>query len=431
MMNFAKWPMALIAGLLGVCQAFATPPAPPALPSLAPPHPLPTIGNGAWVSQDEWRGLLHIHQPPPAPTVSLRLPGWLAVDLNTTAQVLCGWGASRLMRVSLPDQRLVQAGFSVAPVAPAPQVVASRTGTCASPGGDTRLLWLEPDGTPRTISLRLPRGMARFDWQALAYDDEQDVFIATGRQGFALIPAGRFASQAPVIAFHGALSDGELGEVRASQLRRCGAFLRKEQRLVCRAQLGDASLSAVSALVLIDADRGRLRKVLPPTVQNEAWAADLRDDPALHHHTERTVAMAHGQPPATPPTAQPGGWPQSPLPIRIDLPAAAGWLPRMLPTLTQAVARSNTLDDLRERVQAIGFSVEQPGGHPAITITLQDAASHTLRLSGPGAPDTRPAWQGQDHDGADWRRFKEACQHQASATSHAELAHLQCVLAAL
>ena len=115
MMNFAKWPMALIAGLLGACQAFA---GPPALPSLAPPQPLPVIGSGAWVSQDEWRGLLHIHQLPPAQTVSLRLPGWLAVDLNTTAQVLCGAGADRLMRVSLPDQRGLQAGFSVEPGGP-------------------------------------------------------------------------------------------------------------------------------------------------------------------------------------------------------------------------------------------------------------------------------------------------------------------------
>lgn len=518
MMNFTKWPMALVAGLLGACQAFA---GPPALPSLAPPQPLPVIGSGAWVSQDEWRGLLHIHQLPPAQTVSLRLPGWLAVDLNTTAQVLCGAGADRLMRVSLPDQRGLQAGFSVEPGGPAPGVAASRSGVCASPGGDTRLLWLDADGTPRTVALRLPPGMARFDWQDLAYDDEQDVFIATGRQGFALIPASRHAPQARVIGFEGTLNDRVLGPVRASQLRWCGAFFRQAQRLVCLAQLGDASLNAIAALVLIDPRQGRLRKVLLPTAsgtsntstaddadasleqieasmpmarlwrqgpvfqvlgqaptadgspspvwlrmhagtgalssgparrppiadlvglvqpfgvalwhteQNTTQATDVRDGQILHRHPGRVVAMAHGRPPASPPSGQRPEWPQGPLPIRMDQLEATIGLSGLLPALTQVVARSSTLDDLRARVQAISLSTKPAAHHPPLTWTLQDASTHVLRVSRLDAPQTRPAWQGQDSDPADWRRFKEACQQQADTTAHAELTHLQCVLQAL
>ena len=103
----------------------------------------------------------------------------------------------------------------------------------------------------------------------------------------------------------------------------------------------------------------------------------------------------------------------------------------LLPALTQVVARASTLDDLRARVQAISLSTKPAAHHPPLTWTLQDASTHALRVSRLDAPQTRPAWQGQDSDPADWRRFKEACQQQAGTTAHAELTHLQCVLQAL
>lgn len=485
------------------------------LPSTAPPYSLPLIAAGAWVTQDTWRGLLHIHQLPPARTVSLRAPDWLAVDLNTTAQIMCGRASASLLRLHLPTQTLTQVDFPWEPGSTSPGVAASRTGTCVSAGSDEQAFWVDKDSTLRTVTLRLPNGMARFDWQDLVYDGDQDIFIATGRQGFALIPASRFADTVEVIEFKGKLNDRLLGVVRATSLRWCSAFFRENKGLVCKATLGDESLSALTALVMIDAKKGQLRRVLLPRsasshddavsvgvgeasvpsarlwrtgssfkvlghapaaenlqapalltfhartgelsiahVQRPAVAdlvglgqpigtaiwltdedrikvTDLHSGQALTQNNGRIIAIAHGKPSQSLEETPARLWPERPLPLRVERLDALDLISKLLPVLKEVVERSSDLEALRQTLNGISYGVPTPGLKSSTLISLQEAASHTLRLTSGATPKERPTWQGQGDRSDDWIDFKKACRQHAGGTDQLGLIYLQCVLDAV
>ena len=179
-----------------------------------------TLGADAWVSEDLMRQLLVIHQPPPTPAIPIRAPSALRMDLNVDAAVLCARHLDHMWLMDLASRRLVRSDIPEDSAVPRPQVAVSLSG-CATPASDTTLLILDKSGQTVTTRLKLPPDMAQFDWRSLVYDDTHEVYLATGAQSYALIPAKQAPESISVTVATGKIAPGSIENTDFSSFQCC------------------------------------------------------------------------------------------------------------------------------------------------------------------------------------------------------------------
>jgi len=226
------------------------------------------LGADAWVSEDLMRQLLVIHQPPPTPAIPIRAPSALRMDLNVDAAVLCARHLDHMWLMDLASRRLVRSDIPEDSAVPRPQVAVSLSG-CATPASDTTLLILDKSGQTVTTRLKLPPDMAQFDWRSLVYDDTHEVYLATGAQSYALIPAKQAPESISVTVATGKIAPGSIENTDFSSFQCCARLGRDGKTLFSVANLGDENMSGFTGLVSIDVDTGHYRRMYLPF--SPAW----------------------------------------------------------------------------------------------------------------------------------------------------------------
>ncbi len=232
--------------------------------------PVVEIGADAWLTQDLMRRTLTVHQPPPAVPLQFRVPGFLRVDLNVDAGVVCGRDTDHLWLLDLASRQLVWQDVASDGAVPRPEVAVARTGACATPAGDTSLLVLSRSGQASTTRLLLPKGATAFDWRSLRYDDAHDLYLATGADTYAVIPATGTPASVTVKGVTGKLRQGSIEDTHFSSFGCCAPQLSTDGRTMYTvAGLGDDNMTGFTGVAAIDVATGRYQRMVLPAAP--AW----------------------------------------------------------------------------------------------------------------------------------------------------------------
>lgn len=217
------------------------------------------------MTQDHLRQLVNIHQPPPVLPLQMRVPNAFRLDLNVDAGVLCGRYIDEIWRLDLVSRQiqrhgLPDDGYSLS----SREIVATRTGHCATPASATTLLVLDGAGEVRSVRLGLPEGQIDFDWQDLAYDDVQEMLLLIGRTSYAVIPAEPLPESLRVRVVSGQLQSGSIENTHFSNFRCCARLDARGDVLYTVALLVDENMSAFTGLAAIDVASGQYRRMYLP-----------------------------------------------------------------------------------------------------------------------------------------------------------------------
>ncbi len=236
---------------------------------IAAAEPSATLSADAWLTRDLIRQTVTIHQPPPMSPVQFRIPHAVGLDLNVDAATLCGRDTDSMWRMDVVGRRLKSTELSdESPYRYTRHIAASHNGACAALASDTELLVLDPSGSTTTVHLALPAGVQALEWRSLAYDDNHAMFLLTGAQGYALIPADRLPTNVQVRQASGKVEQGSIANTHFSGFRCCARLGRDGETLYSVANIGDDHMNGFTGLVAIDVESAQYERLHLPFSPN-------------------------------------------------------------------------------------------------------------------------------------------------------------------